>query len=63
MKLCILDIVTRWNSTYLMLLHLIVLKPFCEDHKLINKDLFLSTQDWDRIDKLVIKAIIMNSFC
>ncbi|KAF0713185.1 zinc finger BED domain-containing protein RICESLEEPER 1-like isoform X2, partial [Aphis craccivora] len=49
MKLCILDIVTRWNSTYLMLLRLIELKPFCKDHQLINADLFLSTQDWDRI--------------
>jgi len=56
MKLCILD-------TYLMLLRLIELKPFCKDHQLINTDLFLSTQDWDRIDNLVIKATIMNSYC
>lgn len=62
MKLCILDIVTRWNSTYLMLLRLIELKPFCKDHQLVNTDLFLSTQDWDRIDHLVIKATIMNSY-
>lgn len=62
MNLCILDIVTRWNSTYLMLLRLIELKPFCTDHQLINTDLFLSTRDWDRIDNLVIKAKIMNSY-
>ncbi|CAI6358146.1 unnamed protein product [Macrosiphum euphorbiae] len=53
MNLCILDIVTRWNSTYLMLLRLIELKPFCTDHQLINTDLFLNTRDWDRIDNLV----------
>jgi len=61
MKLCILDI-GRWNSTSLMVLRLIELKPFCTDHQLINTDLFLSTRDWNRIDNLVIKATIMNSY-
>lgn len=62
MKLCLLDIVTRWNSTYLILLGLMELKLFCKDHQLINTDLFLSTQDWNRINNLVIKATIINSY-
>jgi len=55
MKLCT-------YSTYLMILRLIQLEPFCKDHQLINTDIFLSTQNWDRIDNFLIKATIMNSY-
>ena len=54
LKQAILDNTTRWSSKYLMLLRLLELKNFCEDHQQINNDLKLNNIEWRRIECLVI---------
>lgn len=54
LKQAILDISTRWSSTYLMLERLYELKMFCDDHQQINNDLKLSSLDWERIENMVL---------
>jgi len=54
LKQAMLDNVTRWSSKYLMLVRLIELKAFCEDHQQRNNDLKLNGGEWRQIECLVI---------
>jgi hypothetical protein len=54
-KTAIMHQVTRWNSTYLMLVRLLELKDFCvkfQDHKDYT-ELKIASRDWEKITKLV----------
>ncbi|CAI6355747.1 unnamed protein product [Macrosiphum euphorbiae] len=49
LKQAILDIETRWNSTFNMLSRLIELKPFC----ITNEQIILSSNDWNSVEKII----------
>ncbi|CAI6373473.1 unnamed protein product [Macrosiphum euphorbiae] len=49
LKQAILDIETRWNSTFNMLYRLIELKQFC----VTNEQIILSSNDWNLVGKIV----------
>lgn len=48
----ILDVVTRWGSTYAMLRRLQRMKEVVQDLAAVNRELQLSDADWKRIDML-----------
>lgn len=56
MKQPILDIATRWNSSYNMLNRLLELKEFCKEIEESNADVKLSDSVWDGI-KLLCEAL------
>ncbi|KAL4131056.1 hypothetical protein QTP88_008407 [Uroleucon formosanum] len=54
LKLAILDMETRWNSTYSMLNRLLELRTFCS----VNAKKLLNDHDWDSIQSLFIVFIL-----
>ncbi|XP_050543049.1 uncharacterized protein LOC126906528 isoform X4 [Daktulosphaira vitifoliae] len=54
LKLAIIDVDTRWSSTYDMLERLLKLKSFCQEYEETMPDLKVSREDWDKIASMVI---------
>jgi hypothetical protein len=52
-KMAIVDVVTRWNSTYLMLKRLVELRDFCDEYKSFDKNLSLTEDQWNKIINLL----------
>lgn len=49
LKMPVLDVATRWGSTYDMIDSLLELKSFCEE---LGDEFFLSESDWSALEKL-----------
>ena len=50
--MAIIDVKTRWGSTYDMLKRLLKLSSFCRQFETLNEKLTLSALEWEQIEEM-----------